>query len=262
MLKKTLYSIFENFELIREMAFRELKEATKGAFLGLFWIIISPLIQVAVYVVVVSFVFRMRLGEGSGHFDYAIYVLSGMIPWQLMTKSLSEAPSLIRSRMALVKEVIYPIETLPVSSLVMSSVGPFIAFILFLVISAISGKLTWGFLILPVPFLLLGIFLIGIGWIFSIAGILIKDLREIVSVILALVVYISPVIASEAMVGEAIWKLILLNPLAHVVICFRDVYNLTFHGTSWFIFTGMSFSAFLLGIVIITKTKVLINEYI
>jgi lipopolysaccharide transport system permease protein len=262
MLRKTLYSIFNNIELVREMAIREFKEATKGAFLGLLWIFISPLIQVAVYVVVVSFVFKMRLGEGSGHFDYAIYVLSGMIPWQLMNKSLSDAPSLIRNRMELVKQVIYPIETLPITSLIVSSIGPLLAFILFLVISAISLKLTWGFLILPVPVFLLAIFLIGIGWIFSIAGILIKDLREIVTVILALIVYISPVVASESMVGEAIWKLILLNPLAHVVICFRDVYNFDFHVVSWFIFATMSIFSFLIGLVVITKTKVLINEYI
>ena len=75
-------------------------------------------------------------------------------------------------------------------------------------------------------------------------------------------VYISPVIANENMVGGIIWKLILLNPLAHVVICFRDVYNATFHATSWLIFTGMSVSAFFIGLIVITRAKVLINEYI
>jgi lipopolysaccharide transport system permease protein len=262
MLGKTLYSIFENRELIWEMAIRELKESTKGAFLGLIWISLSPLIQVAVYVVVVSLVFKSRLGESSGHFDYAIYVLSGMVPWQLMNKSLTEAPSLIRSRMELVKQVIYPIETIPISTLIISSVGSMVAFCIFLVLSTISLNITWTFLLLPVPCFLLGLFLVGVGWIFSIAGILIKDLREIVSVVLGLMVYVSPVVVSEEMIGGTIWKIILCNPLAHVVICFRDIYNAGFHPFSWLVFVAMSIIAFVLGGLVITKTKILINEYI
>jgi lipopolysaccharide transport system permease protein len=262
MLRKTFYSIIDNRELIREMSIRDLKESTKGAFLGLVWIITSPLIQVAVFVIVVSFVFKSKLGESSGHLDYAIYVLSGMVPWQLMNKSLIEAPSLIRNRMELVKQVIYPIETLPISSLIVSSIGSMVAFFIFLIISTISLNISWTFLILPVPFFLLALFLVGVGWIFSIAGILVKDLREIVTVILGLMVYVSPVIVNEKMVGKIIWKIILYNPLAHVVICFRDIYNASFHPLSWFIFAAMSMSAFVLGGLVITKTKILINEYI
>jgi lipopolysaccharide transport system permease protein len=262
MLGKTLYSILENLELIREMAIRDLKQSTKGAFLGLMWIIASPLIQVAVYVIVVSFVFKSRLGETSGHFDYAIYVLSGMVPWQLMNKSLTEAPSLIRNRMELVKQVIYPIETLPISTLIVSSIGSIVAFFIFLIISTISLKITWTFLLLPIPFFLLALFLVGAGWIFSIAGILVKDLKEIVTVILGLMVYVSPGIVSEKMIGETVWKIILYNPLAHVVICFRDIYNASFHPLSWFIFVAMSVIVFVLGGLVITKTKIFINEYI
>jgi lipopolysaccharide transport system permease protein len=262
MLGNTVYSIFSNCELIREMAIRDFKEMTKGAFLGLIWVILSPLIQVAVYVAVVSFVFKSRLGGSSGYFDYAIYVLSGMVPWQLMNKSLTEAPSLIRNRIEVVKQIIYPIETLPISSLIVSSIGCLIAFCIFLLTSIISWKVTWSLIILPVPFFLLSVFLVGMGWIFSIAGILIKDLREIVAVFLGLMVYVSPVVVSERMIGGKMWKMILFNPLAHVVICFRDVYNATFHPFSWSIFVAMSMTAFVLGGLVITKTKILINEYI
>lgn len=262
MIERAILSIIQNRELVWEMTLRDLKGLTRGAVLSYSWLVISPLIQVVSYVVIVSFVFGSRLGEDSGPFDYALYVLSGMIPWQIITKSLQDAPSLIRQRMALVKQVIYPIETLPLSSLLVGSFGSLVSFTIFLILAALTGGLRWSYLLLPVPLMLLVILVLGISWLFSIVGVIIKDLREIVSVVLGLLVYLSPVVASEAMVGQTMWRYIQLNPLAHVVICFRDVFNASLHLSSWIIFTSMSLVAFLIGAWVITRTKLLINEYI
>jgi lipopolysaccharide transport system permease protein len=262
MLTQTIYPIIQHRELIWEMTLRDLKGMHQGSLLGYLWLVISPLIQVASYVLVVSFIFKSRLGEGSGPFDYALYVLSGMVPWQIMTRSLQEAPSLIRERMELVKQVIYPIETLPLNALLVGSVGSLVSFAIFFILTALTGGLRWTYLLLPLPFLLLLILLLGTSWLFSIGGVLLKDLREIVSVLLGLLVFLSPVVASEAMVGPSIWRYILLNPLTHVVICFRDVFGATFHLSSWIIFSAMSLISFVAGGWVISRTKVLINEYI
>ncbi|MDH7500057.1 MAG: ABC transporter permease [candidate division NC10 bacterium] len=262
MLTKTIYPIIQHRELIWEMALRDLKAMNKGAFLGYLWLVISPLVQVAAYVLIVSFVFRSRLGEGSGSFDYALYVLAGIIPWQIMARSVQEAPSLIRERMELVKQVIYPIETLPLTSLIVSSFGSLVSFGLFLVLTLIAGSFHWTFFLLPILFLLLAVFVLGISWIFSIVGVLIKDLREIVTVLLGLLIYLSPVVLSREMVGERIWGYILWNPLSHIIICFRDVFEARFHLWSWAIYAAISLLALLVGDWVITRTKLLINEYI
>ena len=158
--------------------------------------------------------------------------------------------------------MIYPIETLPLSSLLAGSVGSFVSFLIFLVLSIITGSVRWTFLLLPIPVALLVLFVLGVSWVFMIAGVLVKDLREIVFVILGLTVYVSPVIIQESTVSPALWRLITLNPLAHVVICFRDVYNAQFHGMSWTVFTAMTVISFVVGGWVITKAKIKINEYI
>ena len=259
---KCYLSIFENSEFVWEMTKRELKELNKGAFLGWLWLFISPLIQVGAYVLIVSFVFKSRLEENAGPLDYAIYVLSGMIPWQIIMRSLQQAPMLIRGKTELVKQVIYPIETLPFNSIFVSSFGSLVSFGIFFVLMIITDNLKLSIICLPIPLLLLLIFLLGVSWMFSIIGVIIKDLREIVSIFLNLLVYVSPVIASETMIGPTAWKIILWNPLAHIVICFRDIFNSSFHPTSWLIFSGMSLVFFLIGGWMVTRTKVMINEYI
>lgn len=261
-LGKLLSTMFKNRELIWQMAIRDLKGTHKGAFLGYLWLILSPFIQVTTYVIIVSFVFKRRISEEANTFDYALYILSGMIPWQIITKSLQEAPSLIRERMELVKQVIYPIETLPLTHLMVSSFGSFVSFLIYFMLTILTGNIYWSYILLPIPFLMLITLILGVSWLFAIVGVLFKDLREIVSVILSLLIYLSPVIVNESMVGEKIWRYILLNPLSHIVICFRDVFYATFHMWSWIIFIGMSLFAFLIGGFVITRTKLLINEYI
>lgn len=239
---------------------RDLRGANRGALLGYLWLGLNPLIQVGAYVIIVTFVFQR--GEADGTLDYALYVLAGMIPWQIVTRSLQLAPSLIRTRVELVKQVIYPLETLPLTVMISSSVGAFITFIIFLVLQLFSGGWQVSYLLLPIPIVLLVCFVLGVSWIFSIAGIIIKDLQEVVTVFLGLVVYISPVIASETLVSESIWQIVRLNPLSHIVICFRDVFDAQFHPESWLIFSVMTLIVFVLGAWVIDKTKTLINEYI
>jgi ABC-type polysaccharide/polyol phosphate export permease len=255
-------TLFRHRALVWEMSLRELRGATQGAVLGWLWIILRPLIQTAAYVVVVSFIFRAVPEDGGGTFDYAVYVLSGMVPWQILTKTLETAPSLIRERMELVKQVIYPIETLPMTGLIAGSIGAVITLVVYLGISSISGQAHWSWLLLPLPVALLVAFTVGVSWVFMIAGVLFKDLREIVSLVLNLIVYFSPVVVRESMVGSGVWQLLLWNPLTHFVICFRDVFLGEFHPISWVFSSVLSLLMLALGSWTIKKTKTLINEYI
>ena len=91
---------------------------------------------------------------------------------------------------------------------------------------------------------------------------LLKDLREVVTIILGLLVYVSPVLLSEAMVGEKLWAVVMLNPLSHVIVCFRDVFQGEFHAASWALFVAMAGLAVVTGAWVIGRTKTLINEYI
>jgi len=262
MIGKTIFSIFVHREMVWETTKRDLKGIHQGAILGFLWIFINPLVQTTIYVMVVSFIFKGRFKENAGPFDYALYVLSGMIPWQVMMVSLQQAPGLIRDRVALIKQIVYPIETLPFTSIIVSCFGSFVSFALFIILTIATGYARLSFVLFPLPLVLLIILVLGLSWILSVVGVWIKDLREIIAVAISLLIYVSPVIASEEMVGARVWHYILLNPLSHVVICFRDIFQSTFHPASWVIFLSMSFSFFMAGALAISKTKLLVNEYI
>jgi len=256
-----LASVWRNRLLAGEMGKRDLLVLNKGTILGLAWLFLRPLIQVAAYVIVVSVIFGVRFGpEGSGRFSYALYVLAGMIPWQLMTTVLQDAPSLIRNRIDLFKQIVYPLEILPVTTLIAASVGPAICLLTYLVLATVSGVLQWSIFLIPVPTLMLAAFIVGNAWLLMVAGTLLVDLREIVSVTMGLLVYMSPVVLFQGGVPPAVWRVLELNPLFHVVVCFRDVFTADLHVWSWVIFSGMTLGAVMFGAFAVSSAKRLFAE--
>ena len=133
-------SLLLHFSFAMSMSGRELRGLTKGAALGLLWLVLKPLIQVAAYVTIVTVVFSKR-SAGGVHLEYLLYVLSGNIGWQLMQRSLEDATGLIRERVDIVRQLVYPVETLPLTSLLSSFIGPGVALLLFLILAAVDGSL-------------------------------------------------------------------------------------------------------------------------
>jgi lipopolysaccharide transport system permease protein len=247
-------------ELVWEMTKRDLKMLHKGSVLGLSWLVMMPLIQVLAYVIIVSFIFGR--GAAESPLDYCLYLLAGMLPWQMLAKSLQEGPTLLTSRLEILKQVIYPVETFPVSSIAISAIGSLVSLVVYIVFAAGTNHLTWTLLLLPIPLLILVVFLLGASWILSVTGVIFKDLREVVTITMSLLIYFTPVIAKESVVGARVWQLILCNPLSHVVIAFHDVFFAEFHPWSWGIFLAMSLGVFLVGAYTFTCARIRINDYL
>jgi lipopolysaccharide transport system permease protein len=256
-----LHLVWRHRLLAWEMGKRDLQVVNKGTVLGFSWLFIRPFVQVAAYVFVVSVIFGVRFGpDGDSRFSYAVYVLSGMIPWQLMTMVLEEAPSLIRRRIELLKQVVYPLELLPVTTMMVAAVGPMVSLGVYFLLAGASGTLQWSVLLLPIPVLMLMALLIGSAWLLMVAGTLLVDLREIVGVTLSLLVYMSPVVLFESAVPAPMWHVLEFNPLFHVVICFRDVFTGQLHALSWAIFGGMTAVAVVLGSFAVSRAKQIFAE--
>lgn len=252
-------SLWWHRELVLAMTMREMRGLTAGALLGVGWLVLRPLVRTSLYACVVV----LFLGVGNSDWrDYLVYVLSGMVAWQLITLSIEDAPLQILNRQDLLRQTIYPIETLPASSLITATSGAMVTLLVFLVVATIAGALRWHLIFLPIPLLLVMISALGLSWILSVAAVLFKDLREIVTLLTGVLIFASPVFIRQEMVSEKIWKLVLLNPLSHIVFAFRDVVYGEFHALSWFILCIGAALSFLLGAIVIDVVRVKIREYV
>jgi lipopolysaccharide transport system permease protein len=257
---RTGRTLWSNRRFTLMMARYEMQAKNKGAILGIAWLLIRPIIHLAAYVAVLHVFAGGRLNASAS--ELTTYVLSGLVVWQAVQRTLEEAPSLVRDRIEILKQVSYPLETLPATSLLSSSLGPAVGLVALGVTLAVSGRWCLSVFLLPLPLAMVVLFALGASWVLMVVGAVLRDLREIVAVSVGLAVYLSPVMLSEELVGERLWRLVLLNPLSHIVVCFRDVLFGTFHMISWLVFAFISLAAFALGAWVVDRAKMVINEYL
>ena len=183
-----------------------------------------------------------------------------MVAWQLLSRGLTQAPSLLRERMDVIKQVVYPIETIPLTAMLVSSMSAVVVLVLYLALAAWDGALHWTTLLFPLPLAMTFLFLIGASWVLSVAGVVLKDLRELVAVLLSAGVFLSPVTLRPSMVGESLWAWVMWNPLTHFVLIFRDVLQGEFHVNSWLIAAALTALVLWVGDWVIQRARPAINQ--
>src|SRR5260370_5839616 len=83
-LAETVRSLVKNREFIRETVLHEFRTRNRGSALGSLWLVLRPLVETAAYVVVVFLLLRAPLPSTRGLFSFAVFVLFGMVPMQLL----------------------------------------------------------------------------------------------------------------------------------------------------------------------------------
>src|SRR3990170_5802234 len=100
-------NLIKNYSLILRMAQKEISDRYAGSALGVLWTIFQPLFLITVYVLIFTFVFNVRLSPNDPPLKYAIYALTGLIPWISLSEGLTKSISSVSSKAALVKQTIF-----------------------------------------------------------------------------------------------------------------------------------------------------------
>lgn len=167
-------------ELTCEMTKREISDRYAGQILGPVWVIGHPLALMALYVVLFAYVFPARLGS-SGDSGLTVYILSGLIPWLTFSEAIAKSTQVIVSNANLVRQVVFPIEVLPVKTVLASAVTQVVATCLLVFYMFVSGA-DWNWcLALALPlFLLQLVGMIGVCYLLSSIGAYFRDLKDVV----------------------------------------------------------------------------------
>lgn len=254
-------------ELAWEMTKRELSDRYAGQVLGTLWAVGHPIFFMLLYVFVFGMIFKSRfeIDEEIGR-SYAVYILSGLIPWLTFGDAMKKGAQVLEANSALVKQVVFPIEILPVSSVFSSFVTQLVAgtaLILYLIFS--PQVLPWTAVFLPVLFVFQLFAMIGVSYVLSSVGVFLRDLRELVSFFTTAGMWMAPIIFPPALIEQMpepfVW-LLLLNPFSHLVWCYQDVlyFGEFLHPVSWVIVAVLSVVAFYGGYRVFRRLKTWFGE--
>ncbi len=218
--------MLRNRQLIAQMTRREVVGRYQGSVLGLAWSLFHPVLMLVVYTFVFSTVLGMRWGGAADtdHGRFALVLFTGLIVHGLFAECVSRAPGLIVGNANYVKKVVFPLEILPLVAFG-SGLFHFVVSLAVLLVAhlVLVGLPPWTLVLLPLVLAPLVLVTLGLSWLLAALGVYLRDIAQIVGVLMSVLLFLSPVFYPISAVPQAYRSLILLNPLTLIIESARDV---------------------------------------
>jgi lipopolysaccharide transport system permease protein len=219
-----LWQLPSRAELILTLSRRELAARYRGSALGTIWALITPFVMIAIFTFIFAGVFGAKFGVATSHWDYALYLFCGLLPWNMFQETVQESSTTIVSHANLVKRVVFPLETLPVAQ-AFASLGHQLFGTLALLLAAIVIQNQLHLTIFWLPALLIPqmMFTLGAAWLIASLGVFLRDIAQGISLVLMAWMYLTPIIYPESLVPEKFRAVVDLNPFAALVRNYRRI---------------------------------------
>lgn len=214
--------LWANRSLIATLTRREVVGRYKGSLFGILWSFINPLLMLSVFTFVFGEIFQAKWsGDGSahtGHLEFAVALFAGLLQYNLLAECIGKAPYLITNNPNYVKKIVFPLDTLPVVALLAALFHFAIAYVIILVLAALSSwQFHWTVLYTPLimaPFVVL---VLGVTWGLAALGVYLRDVGQLVSPALTAFLFLSPVFYPLSSVSPKLQAIYQLNPLTIVI---------------------------------------------
>ncbi|MFA5532010.1 MAG: ABC transporter permease [Candidatus Shapirobacteria bacterium] len=220
---KEIKGIYKWRELLWQMVGREVKARYKQSVLGYFWVILNPLAQMLVMSFAFSIIMRVPT-YSAGNIPYSVFLFTALLPWTLFSTSLGSAAASLVGAGGLITKIYFPRTILVISTIIAKIIDfLFASSILIIYMIAYQIPITWNILWVVPIFLIQQIFTLGLSLFFSAANLLYRDIQYLLSMILLLWMYVTPVIYSADMIPAKYKIFFQINPMAVFINAYRQV---------------------------------------
>lgn len=233
--------------LVFVLAYNQFEKEYLGSYLGIVWAVIRP----AVFILVIWLVFTFGIKPGGTLAEtntFILFLLTGMIPWLFFSEAFPKACESIISNEYLVKKVAFSVNVLPLVSILSCIIIHFVLLVFLILIFIIFGyypSLYW--LQLPYYILCSVVLLLGLGWLTAALNVFIRDVSEVVGLIVQFGFWFTPVFWSPDKIPEKYRFILDFNPMAYIIQGYRDI----FIKKEWFWEHGGSTSIFIIIVLFI-----------
>jgi ABC-2 type transport system permease protein len=213
-------------EILANLVRKELKVKYTASFLGAIWSVLNPIVFLAVFSFV-AFVLANRVP------DFPVFLLSGLLAWNLFSASLLSGTTAVIDNANLVKKVAFPREILPLASVgvaLFDFVLQTVVLLLFIVVSG-HGIGPEALLLYPLAFVTLVVVATAITLWTAAVNVRYRDVGHLLNLGLLVWFWMTPIVYQAALVQDAVagrevagislWNLYLLNPLTPIVLGFQ-----------------------------------------
>jgi lipopolysaccharide transport system permease protein len=220
-----LWELPARADLMYSFARRDLVGRYKGSALGIAWAVLTPVVMIAIFTFIFAGIFGARFGASDSHWDYALYLFCGLLPWSMFQESVQQSANTIVANANLVKRVVFPLETLPAAQ-AFAALGNqlFATVALLIAIVVIRQNLQLTALWLPLLLIPQLLFALGAAWLIASLGVFLRDIAQGITLLLMAWMYLTPIIYPESIVPERFRWFIGINPFTPLVRSYRHIF--------------------------------------
>ncbi len=225
---KFLREVINKRYLIYSLVKRDFQNQYTGSYFGIIWNFIQPIAFIFILWFVLNMGFNLRRIENTNHI---FWLISGMICWLYFSDVFSSSTQIIQQYSFLIKKMDLSLGILPFARILSASINHLI-FIFLTVVFGLFMGISPSFYFIQIFYytLALQILLLGLCWLASSTSIFIKDVNNIVTIIVQFGFWLTPVFWSIDNVPQNYQWIIKLNPLYYLVTGYRDslIYKIPF----------------------------------
>jgi ABC-2 type transport system permease protein len=208
--------LFRYRDLIVLMVGNILKNRYKRSMLGVFWMLLNPLLQTIVLAVAFGTLFKSALP------NYSVYLLSGLLAWSFMTQTTQYAMGVMAGGSGLLKRIYIPRATYIVAVVGNGLVNFLVSILpLALIVLAFQHPVGSSWLFLPVSILILAFFALGLALLLSTASVFFNDSIDIYQIVVQAGFFLTPIMYPPSVLPESLSGWMVLNPFSLMIDLFR-----------------------------------------
>lgn len=219
-MQKRIKNMKSDLAFVWQFALDDFKAKYAGSVLGVAWAFLQPIITIVLYWFVFQLGFKSQPVE---NFPFILWLMAGLIPWFFISEAIANATSSLIEYHYLVKKVLFNINILPLAKVI-----SILLVQLVLIAFAIILYTFWGFF--PrLSYFALFIYLIymliltsGIVYITSTLYVFFKDVLQIVSIVLQVVFWLTPIVWDFSVMPEMAQKILVFNPIYYIAVGYRN----------------------------------------
>jgi lipopolysaccharide transport system permease protein len=196
--------------LVKYLVLKDIKVKSRGTYLGVAWTLMNPLVTIVTYFVVFQFIFRVPIP------NFLAFFLVGLLMWIFFSRAISTAATCVIENDAMVKQAAFPLEVLPVASVLYPLFHHLVALGLAVPLMLIfwGARLSWNLLWAVVVLLAFVAFSLALALWFSTIGVFFRDTRDILEVGLPVLFWATPIFYNLPMAPGFLRPILRMNPIS------------------------------------------------
>jgi lipopolysaccharide transport system permease protein len=209
--------------LFRQFVRQEFSSQFAGSLGGFLWLFVTPIVNIIIYSFVFSVVFRAPLPEAFADVSFVVFLMIGYLPWFAFADAMGKASGMLIEKAPLITKVMFPVQLIPMVGTVIPYLVHGIAFLVFLAYLSTQGLFSLMWLWLPLALAIQFVFSLGLVAILSAFCVFLRDIQQIVALLLTAWFFLTPIIYPLAMLPETLQPWMMLNPMHSFVQFYREI---------------------------------------